>query len=149
MAIHSPETLWDSGTTTSNNYTLYKTATLPKLSDISGSVTTDALASRAIDVTSFNGKKIMVGIEIVGVFDDVSATVTVQLSADGTNWTNAFATVTLDSTPNVSGAKLGFVDFTKTEVPFFRIVANASELDWQGTTSVGTLKFIYVLPPSS
>jgi len=146
MAVHTPEVVWDSGTTTTNDYTTYKTATLPAISTISGGASTDSLASKAITTTDFNGKKIMVGIEVVAGFDDVVSDVTVQLSADGTTWTDDFATVTADSTPNDTGAKLGFVDFTSTEVPFFRIVANANGAAWN---KAGTLKFMYVLPPST
>lgn len=148
MAVHTPEVVWDSGTTTSNSYTTYKTATLPALSTISGSSSTDSFASKAIATSNFNGKKIMVGIEVMSGFDDVNSSVTVQLSADGSTWTSDFSTVTADCTPNIIGSKLGFVDFTSTEVPFFRIVANANEANWTAVAD-GTIKFLYVLPPGS
>ena len=145
MATHTPEVDWSS-TTTSNSYIVYKTAETPAISTISGSGTSDALASRAISTTDFNGKSIMVGVEITGAFSDVAATCTVQLSSDGSSWTSTFATAISDITPDGTGLKLGIVDFTSTEIPFFRILANANGLVWGNS---GLLKFVYCLPPAS
>lgn len=148
MATHVPEVDWTQATTV-NSYVVYKTATTPAISTISGSGTSDTLASRAISTTGFNGKKIMVGVEIIAGFADVASSCTVQLSTDGSAWTEAFATVSADITPDVtdgSTLKLGVVDFTNCEVPFFRIVANENAQAWGNT---GTLKFVYCLPPAS
>jgi len=147
MATYVPEVDWTSATTT-NSYVVYKTEATPAISTITGSGTSDALASRAISTTGFNGKKIMVGVEIIGAFSDVASNCTVELSTDGSSWTATYATVSSDITPNVNspGLKLGLVDFTTTEVPFFRIVANQNAQAWGNS---GTLKFVYCLPPSS
>ena len=145
MATHVPEVDWYSSTTI-NSYVVYKTAATPAISTISGSGTSDALASRAISTTGFNGKKIMVGVEVISGFSDVASNCTVQLSTDGNEWTADFATVSADITPNDTGVKLAIVDFTNCEVPYFRIVANGNAQTWGNS---GTLKFVYCLPPAS
>ena len=145
MATHVPEVDWSSSTTT-NSYVVYKTAATPAISTISGSGTSDALASRAVSTSGFNGKKIMVGVEIMSGFSDVASNCTVQISPDGSAWTSDFATVSSDITPNDTGIKLALVDFTNCEVPFFRIVANGNAQTWGDS---GTLKFVYCEPPTS
>lgn len=135
----------DFATSTVNLYAKYETAASPLISGLTGSGTGDILASRAISTTAFNGKKIMIGVDVTIAFSDVASTLTVQLSHDGSNFTDTFATVSADITPNVTGLKMALVDFTSTDVPFFRIVANASGLTWGNS---GKLKFFYLLPPA-
>jgi hypothetical protein len=142
MAVVTPEVDWDSGSTTTNSYVVYSTEEVPDLT-----TGTDTIASRAIDTVAINGKKIMMGVEVVSasVYSDVVADLTIQLSADGINWTANYATVIADTEPNVGGVKYGLVDFTAVEVPFFRLLFNDAGLD-VGTT--GNLKFRYIVPPS-
>jgi len=140
MAIVTPEVDWDTGSTTTNSYVVYTTAELPDLT-----VATDTLASRAISTTTINGKKIMMGVHIINVYSDVAGEVTVQLSADGINWSPSFATVIADSEPNVVGVRLGLVDFTSVEVPFFRLLFNSAG---NSVGLTGNLKFKYIVPPA-
>tara|TARA_Y100000401_G_C8276821_1_gene201280 strand:+ start:187 stop:621 length:435 start_codon:yes stop_codon:yes gene_type:complete len=144
MATFTLESEW--GTSTVNTYTKYETSTSPAISTLSGGGTSDILASPAISTTAFNGKKIMVGIDVKSGFSDVASTLTIELSHDGVNFTGTFATLSSDITPNVTGLKMALADFTNTDVPYFRIVANASGLTWGNS---GTLTFFYLLPPSS
>jgi hypothetical protein len=141
MAVVTPEVDWDSGSTTTNSYVVYSTSEVPDLA-----TGTDSIASRAIDTVAINGKKIMMGIEVINPYSNVVADLAVQLSADGINWTANYATAIADTEPDVGGVKLGLVDFTSVEVPFFRLVFNSSGLD-VGTT--GNLKFRYIVPPAS
>jgi len=143
MATFTLESEW--GVATVNTYSKYETATSPAISTLSGGGTGDALASPAISTTAFNGKKIMVGIDVKGAFSDVASTLTIELSHDGVNFTGTFATISADITPNVTGLKMGLVDFTSTDVPYFRVVANPSGLTWGNS---GTLTFFYLLPPA-
>jgi len=143
MATVTPEIEWDSGSTTTNSYVIYSTAELPVLT-----TGTDALASRAINTIAINGKKVMMGIEVTEAYNNVAGEVTIQLSADGINWTANYATIIADSTPDVvsPAVKLGMVDLTSVDVPFFRLIFNGAG------NSVGTsgqLKFRYIVPPTS
>ena len=140
MAIVIPEVDWDSGSTVTNNYVVFTTAETPVLT-----TGTDSIASRVIANTVINGKKIMVGIDVTAGFNDVAGELTVELSADGTNWSPTFATAIADSTPNVTGVKLGLVDFTNTQIPFMRLRFNSAGNNL-GTS--GQLKFKYIVPPA-
>jgi hypothetical protein len=141
MAIVTPEIDWDSGSTTTNSYVVYATAEMPDLT-----TGTDTIASRAITATTINGKKIMMGVEITAAYADVAGELTVQLSADGINWTANYATIVADTEPNTTGNKYGIADFTSVEVPFMRLLFNTAGNN-VGTS--GNLKFKYIVPPAS
>ena len=143
MAIITPEKDWDSGSTTTNSYVIYTTAELPVLT-----TGTDTIASRAIHSTIINGKKLMMGVEIISgsAYSDVAGELTVQLSADGINWTGNYATIIADTEPDSTGIKYGIGDFTSVEVPFMRLLFNSAGNN-VGTS--GKLKFKYIVPPAS
>ena len=141
MAITTPEILWGAAATTSNSYQVFTTEIIPDLT-----TGTDGIASKVITTTSLNGKKVMMGIDVTSAYSDVAGEVTLQLSADGLNWTSNYATVIADSTPNLTGIKYGIVDLTSVEVPFYRLVFNSAGNN-VGTS--GNLRFKYIVPPSS
>ena len=118
MAITTPEILWGAAATTSNSYQVFTTEITPDLT-----TGTDGIASKVITTTSLNGKKVMMGIDVTSAYSDVAGEVTLQLSADGLNWTSNYATVIADSNPNETGIKYGIVDLTSVEVPFYRLVS--------------------------
>ncbi len=139
MAIVTTEAQWGSGLSTTNSYSIFSTVATTALS-----TGTDGIASQVITTSSLNGKKVMMGVEIVSAFSDVSGELTVQLSADGLNFTDNFATIISDTEPNSTGVKYGIADLTQTNSPFFRLVFNSAGNN-VGTS--GTLKFKYIAPP--
>ena len=102
MAITTPEILWGAAATTSNSYQVFTTEITPDLT-----TGTDGIASKVI--TSLNGKKVMMGIDVTSAYSDVAGEVTLQLSADGLNLTSNYATVIADPNPNETGIKYGIV----------------------------------------
>ena len=91
---------------------------------------------------AFMGTKVLLGINITVAFEDVAATLTTEISGDGTNYVT-FSTPDADTTPNVTGVQWYLVDFSTTYAPYVRLKFNASGLDI-GTT--GRVKFLYAIP---
>lgn len=93
----------------------------------------------------FMGSKILVGIAIDTAFADVAATVTLEISGDGTNY-YALATLDSDCTPNVTGVQWYLADFSSTYAPYARIKFNASGLVVCPTGTTGYVHFVYAIP---
>jgi hypothetical protein len=87
-----------------------------------------------------SGKKLLVGAKVVVAGSDVEATLGVQASHNGTDWVTVVASAIADTTPNVTGVKLGLADLSTIYAPYYRLVFNAGGLT-TGTT--GTFKFIF------
>ena len=91
---------------------------------------------------SFMGSKILVGINITVAFEDVAATLILQVSFDGTNWYD-LSTLDSDATPNVTGVQTFLADFSSTYAPYARLIFNKGGLD---VGEAGTIKFMYAIP---
>ena len=97
----------------------------------------------------FCGKKFLAGMEVTTAYDDVAAILDVEGSWDGTNWwtlTAAGAGIVADTTPNVTGVKMGLVDLTDIYVPYVRLAFNSSGLN---VNTAGKAKLFYCLPHQS
>ena len=91
---------------------------------------------------SFMGSKVLVGINITVAFEDVAATLILQVSFDGTNWYD-LSTLDSDTTPNVTGVQTFLADFSSTYAPYARLIFNKGGLD---VGEAGTIKFMYAIP---
>lgn len=91
---------------------------------------------------SFMGSKVLVGVDITTAFEDVVATLVLQISLDGTTYYD-LTTLDADLTPNVTGVQTYLADFTSTYAPFARLKFNASGL---GIGTTGRVKFLYAIP---
>jgi hypothetical protein len=91
---------------------------------------------------SFMGSKVLVGINITVAFEDVAATLILQVSFDGTNWYD-LSTLDSDTTPNVTGVQTFLADFSSTYAPYARLIFNEGGLD---VGEAGTIKFMYAIP---
>ncbi len=91
---------------------------------------------------SFMGKKLLVGINISVAFGIVAATVTAEISGDGTNWMTQ-STLDADATPNVTGVQWYLLDLTSTYAPYIRLKFNGNGLII-GTS--GKIAFLYAIP---
>lgn len=91
---------------------------------------------------SFMGSKMLVGINITTAFEDVAATLVLQISFDATNWYD-LSTLDADATPNVTGVQTYLADFSSTYAPYARLIFNKGGLD---VGKLGVIKFIYAIP---
>ena len=111
------------------------------------SATDNSLASVAITETSnLAGKKIVVELNVDTAFADVAATLTVEgsLSNPGTSssWVT-LATLSTDTTPNDTGAKVFTADLTDyANIPYIRFHFNPTKLT---VGSSGKLQFKYAV----
>ena len=102
---------------------------------------TDSLASEAI-ATNTNlllGKKVVMGMEVIQAFSNVAATLTLEVSHNGTEFAE-YATLTADTTPDVQESKIFVVDLQAIEVPYMRLHFNKGALS---VGTAGTAKFFY------
>jgi hypothetical protein len=99
-------------------------------------------SSDTIPRNHFAGKKILVGIDVTTAYDAVAAVLSVSASLDSINWTDV-ATAIANTTPNITGVKLGLVDLTSIAAPYFRLTFNSSGLI---CGILGKLKFLYGIP---
>ena len=114
------------------------------LSDVLSSAT-NSLTSVSI-TENIGGKKIVVEMNVDTAFSDVAATLLLEGSlsnpSSSTSWAT-LATLSADTTPNVTGPKVFTADLTDyANVPYFRFHFNA------GAESVGTsgkLQFKYAV----
>ena len=88
------------------------------------------------------GNKVIVGWKTEVAFDNVVATCILQGSYDGTNWIT-LATVSTDTTPDVTGTYQALVDLTDIFVPYLRHNFNPTG---QAINVTGQLKFLYAIP---
>ena len=101
-------------------------------------------STKAVPRNHFAGKKVMVGMDVTTAYADVVAILAVEFSYDGTNWDHDNAvTVVADTTPNVTGVKVGLADLSSIYAAYFRIVFNSSGLN-VGTS--GKAKLFYAIP---
>lgn len=106
-------------------------------------IVSPALGTSASNVrNSFMGKKVLLGINITPAFADVNATLVVSVSGDNTNWVT-LATLSADTTPDVTGTTWYLADFTSTYAPFVRFKFNGGGLTI-GTS--GYISFLYAIP---
>lgn len=87
-------------------------------------------------------QKIFVGVEIDTAFANVNALLTVEISGDGSNWTN-LDTLSTDTNPQTLGVTWYKLDMTDIHVPYVRLKFNTSGLK---VTTAGYLKFLYAIP---
>lgn len=121
----------------------YGNTALKKAGSASYYIASPALGwSASQPINYFMGDKVLLGVVIDTAFSNVVSTTTVEISGDNTNWT-AFATLTSDNTPDVTGTYWYLVDFTSCFVPYVRIKFNAN-LQAIGTS--GYLHFVYAVP---
>ena len=117
------------------------------LSDVLGAAT-NSLASVSI-TENIGGKKIVVEMNIDTAYSDVNATLLLEgaLSNPGASYSWAtLATLSSDTTPNVTGPKVFTADLTDyANVPYFRFHFNAGGLS-VGTS--GKLQFKYAVASS-
>ncbi len=90
----------------------------------------------------FMGKKILVGINITVAFSSVAATVTAEISGDGTNWMTQ-STLDADATPAVTGVQWYLLDLTSTYAPYVRLKFNGNGLI---INTSGKVAFLYAIP---
>ena len=96
--------------------------------------TGDTLVSPLIstNVDNINNKKIAMGMDVTVAYANVAATLKLQVSHNGTDFAN-YATLSSDTTPDVTGIKIFVVDLTDLYVPYYRLVFNDA-----GAVNVGT-----------
>tara|TARA_Y100001973_G_C5133572_1_gene299092 strand:+ start:346 stop:759 length:414 start_codon:yes stop_codon:yes gene_type:complete len=125
---------------TVNGYTVKTSSTT---STLSGATDTIVGANILANTDKIENKKIIMGIDVKVAFSDVAATLTLQVSHNGTDWADA-ATLSSDTTPNVTGVKTFLVDLTNIYAPYFRLHFNPTGLS-VGTS--GTLQMFYAYNP--
>lgn len=99
-----------------------------------------AVYSEAFDLDLSNNGYVWMGINVSVAGADVAATLKLQVSYDGTNYTNAI-TLSSDIDPHLTGDKMFYVDLTQYRTPWMRFVFNDGALA-AGTT--GRLTFLVI-----
>ncbi len=117
----------------------YTVKTTPTTSVLSAGTDTLVSTSIATNTDAIENKKIIMGMDVKVAFSDVNAVLKVQVSHNGTDWADA-ATLSSDTTPNVTGVKTFVADLTNVYAPYFRLHFNDSGLN-VGTS--GTAQFFY------
>lgn len=88
-----------------------------------------------------SNKKVYVGIQVDTAFANVNATLTSEISGDGTNWVT-FSTVSSDTNPQTTGITWWLLDLSNVYAPYVRLKFNASGLT---VRTAGDLKFLYAI----
>ena len=123
-------------TATVNGYTVKTSATSSTLSAATDTLLSTNIAS---NTDTIENKKIIMGMDVKVAFSDVSATLVLQASHNGTDWADV-STLSADTTPNLTGVKTIIADLTNYYAPYFRLHFNPTGLS-VGTT--GTAQFFY------
>jgi hypothetical protein len=126
----------DFGTATVNGYTVRETAS-DGVTDQFAELFTPSLSIASDNVSN---KKLIMGMNISVAFSDVVASLILQGSHDEDGPWITLATISSDTTPNVTGVKGTLVDLTNIYVPFFRFSFN-SELQRIATSGRTTIFF--------
>ena len=113
--------------TTANGFTIQTTAESAVFTAANGA---ESLVSPLINtnVDNINDKKLVMGFDVTAAYSDVAATLILQVSHNGTDFVD-YATLSSDTTPDVTGVKLFVVDTTNLFAPFYRLVFNKGELN--------------------
>ena len=117
----------------------YTVKTTPTTSALSSGTDTLVSTNIASNTDEIENKKIIMGMDVKVAFSNVAATLKVQASHNGTDWADV-ATLSSDTTPDVTGVKTFVADLTNVYAPYFRLHFNDSGLN-VGTS--GTTQFFY------
>ena len=108
-------------------------------STLSGANDTLITPSIAVNTSTIENKKVIMGMSVEVAFADVPATLTLEASHDNTNWVTV-STLSGDTTPNVTGVKTQLADLTNVYAPYFRLHFNPQA---RAVGTGGTAKFFY------
>ncbi len=125
MAI---ETSGSFASATVNGYTVKTTPTTAALSAATNELVSENIAA---NVDTIENKKIVMGVDIKTAYDNVAASLIVEVSHNGTDWATA-VTIDLDVEEDTLGVKTYLVNLTDVFSPYFRLKFNG------GKASVGT-----------
>ena len=118
-----------------------KGATNALISPIFG-VGNGVISTKARNLCS--GTKFMVGINVTTAYTGGAATLIVQGSGDGVNWTTAAtASANLSSVITGTGVTWYLVDLTSIYLPYYRLIFNGGNAT---VNRAGELQFLYALP---
>lgn len=117
-----------------NGFTVKTTSTTTGFSAGGDTVVSPNIST---NVDNINNKKLIMGIDVKVAYANVAATLVLQASHNGTDWVD-YATLSSDTTPDVTGVKLFVVDTTNLYAPYYRLHFNPTGLT-VGTS--GTLQF--------
>ena len=131
MAI---ETAGSFVTTTVNGKSVLTTPTSSTLSVSSNSLVSPSVVPSSDAVEN---KKIIMGMDVKVAFSDVGASLTVQVSHNGTDWVDS-SVLSSDVTENLTGVKTFLVDLADVYAPYFRIHFNGSSAAGFSSKTVGT-----------